>query len=141
MTINGNALDRPLPSSESAESALLGGILLNNGLMPEVMAQIEPGAFYSPRNRRVFAGMISLFEKQKPIDPILIGEELKKDGSLESIGGVSTITDLSFGIPLQFNPAEYIKIIAAKQRARDLLRTCSLIQTQILDDADVDTGS
>src|ERR1044072_7269532 len=92
-------LERPLPSSEESERVILGAILLDNALIAQAVEHLKPEDFYSPLNRRVFAAMIALFEKQKQIDPILIGEELKKEGSLDSIGGIATITNLTFGLP------------------------------------------
>src|SRR3954453_20582139 len=92
-------LEKPLPSSEDAERVILGAILLDNAVIAEAVEHLRPEDFYSPLNRRVFAAMIALFERQKQIDPILIGEELKKEGSLDSIGGISTITNLTFGLP------------------------------------------
>ncbi len=90
-------LERPLPSSEDSERAILGAILLDNSLISQAVEQLKAEDYYSPLHRRIFTAMISLFEASKSIDPILIGEELKKDGSIESIGGVSTITNQTYG--------------------------------------------
>ena len=80
-------LERPLPSSEESERAILGAILLDNALIAQAVEHLKPEDFYGPLHRRIFNAMISLFEASKKIDPILIGEELKKDGSVEAIGG------------------------------------------------------
>ena len=102
-------LEKPLPSSEESERVILGAILLDNSVIAEAVEHLKPEDFYSPMNRRVFAAMIALFEKQKQIDPILIGEELKKEGSLESIGGITSITNLTFGLPHFSNVGEYVQ--------------------------------
>ena len=73
-------LEKPLPSSEESERVILGSILLDNALIAQAVEHLKPEDFYSPLNRRVFAAMIALFEKQKQIDPILIGEELMRAG-------------------------------------------------------------
>ncbi len=57
---------------------ILGAVLLDNAVIAQAVEHLKPEDFYSPLNRRVFAAMIALFEKQRQIDPILIGEELKK---------------------------------------------------------------
>jgi len=89
-------LERPLPSSEDSERVILGAILLDNALITQAIEHLKPEDFYSPLNRRVYNSMISLFEQAKQIDPILIIEEMKKDGPVEAIGGVSTIANLTF---------------------------------------------
>ncbi len=125
-------LEKPLPSSDDSERVILGAILLDNSLIAQAVEHLKPEDFYSPMNRRVFAAMIALFEKQKQIDPILIGEELKKEGSLDSIGGTATITNLTFGLPHFSDIAEYIKVVHSKSVVRTLIRTCNSITSEAL---------
>ena len=122
-----NPIDKPLPSSEESERVILGAVLLDNSVIAQAVEQLTPNDFYSPLNRRVFAAMISLFDQSKQIDPILIGEELKKEGSLESIGGISTITNLTFGLPHFSNVEGYIKVVKDKATLRNLIRTCNAV--------------
>ncbi len=133
-------LEKPLPSSEESERVILGAILLDNTVIAQAVEHLRPEDFYSPLNRRVFAAMIALFEKQRQIDPILIGEELKKEGALDAIGGVTAITNLTFGLPHFSNVEEYIKVVHDKSVIRSLIRTCNAITSEALaeeDDAEV----
>ena len=133
-------LNKPLPSNVDSERVILGAILLDNAVIAHAVERLKPEDFYSPLNRRVFSAMIALFEKQRQIDPILIGEELKKEGSLESIGGVTAITNLTFGLPHFSNVEEYIKVVRDKSMVRNLIRTCNAITGEALaeeDDAEV----
>src|SRR5438477_2656125 len=133
-------LEKPLPSSEESERVILGAILLDNSVIAQAVEHLKPEDFYSPLNRRVFAAMIALFEKQRQIDPILIGEELKKEGSLEAIGGTAVITNLTFGLPHFANIEEYIKVVHDKSVIRQLIRTCNAITGDALaeeEDAEV----
>lgn len=125
-------LEKPLPSSEESERVILGAILLDNAIIAKTVEHLRPGDFYSPLNRRVFAAMIALFEKQKAIDPILIGEELKKEGSLESMGGITTITNLTFGLPHFSNVDEYISTVRDKAGVRAFIRESSALTTDAL---------
>ena len=133
-------LEKPLPSSEESERVILGAILLDNALIAQAVENLKPEDFYSPLNRRVFAAMIALFEKQRQIDPILIGEELKKEGSFDSIGGTTTITNLTFGLPHFSDIGEYIQVVKDKALVRSLIRACNSITSEALaeeDDAQV----
>lgn len=129
-------LERPLPSSEDSERAILGAILLDNGLIAQAVEKLAPEDFYSPMHRRIFGAMIALFESSKRIDPILIGEELKKDGSVESIGGVAAITNLTYGLPHFSDLREYIKVVRDKSMLRSLVRTCNQITGSALEEED-----
>lgn len=129
-------LEKPLPSSDESERVILGGILLDNDVIVNAIEKVKPEDFYSPFHRRVYAAMISLFNQQKVIDPILIGEELKKEGSLETIGGISTITNLTFGLPHFTNISEYLQVVRDKASLRNLVRTCNAITQDALSESD-----
>lgn len=130
-------LEKPLPSSEESERVILGAILLDNQVMVDAAEQLLSEYFYNPLNRRVFAAMLKLWEKPNPqLDPITIGEELKKEGSLDSIGGITTITNLTFGLPHFSNVEEYIKVIKDKALIRTLVRACNSITTEALAEED-----
>ncbi len=127
-------LERPLPSSEESERAILGAVLLDNSLISQAVEQLKPEDFYSPLHKRIFNAMISLFEASKRIDPILIGEELKKDGSIEAMGGISTITNLTYGLPHFSDLTDYIKVVRDKSVMRQLVRTCNNITSEALEE-------
>jgi replicative DNA helicase len=127
-------LERPLPSSEESERAILGAILLDNALIAQAVEHLKPEDFYGPLHRRIFNAMISLFETSKRIDPILIGEELKKDGSIESIGGIATITNLTYGLPHFTDVKDYINVVRDKSIMRSLVRTCNEITSEALEE-------
>ncbi|MGI8787544.1 MAG: replicative DNA helicase [Pyrinomonadaceae bacterium] len=129
-------LERPLPSSPDSERVILGAILLDNELITQAIEQIKPEDFYSPNNRRVFKAMIALFERGERIDPILIGEELKKDGSIDSIGGVATITNLTYGLPHFSDIFDYTKVVKDKSVTRNLIKVCNQITSEALAEED-----
>ncbi len=134
-------LEKPLPSSPESERVILGAILLDNALISQAIEQLKSEDFYSPNYRRIFKAMIALFEKSERIDPILIGEELKKDGtSVDSMGGVATITNLTFGLPHFSDIADYAKVVKDKSVTRNLIKVCNQITSEALaeeDDAEV----
>lgn len=126
-----------MPSNEEAERVILGSVLMNNGFIVEAMALLNPADFYSPLHKRVYAAMIAAYENGHEIDPITISEELKKEGSIESIGGIVTLTNLTYGLPHFSNiPTEYIRIVKEKKLARDLIRVCDQITTHTLAEED-----
>lgn len=129
-------LEKPLPSDTEAEQVSLGAVLLDNTIMSHLAERLKENDFYSPLHRRIFAAMLELFEKGAPIDPILIGDVLKREGSLNSIGGVTAITNLSFGLPHFDNVDHYINIIRRKSLARQLVTICNLTTNAVLAEED-----
>lgn len=126
-------LEKPLPSSKEAERVTLGVILLDNNLMSQAMEKnLLSDDFYTPMHRRIFKAMRTLYERGDNIDPVLIGEELKKDGSIESIGGISSITNLTYGLPHFSDIYDYVKVIKDKSVARNLIKACNEITSEAL---------
>src|SRR5882672_10909091 len=134
--IREQSFERALPNSSEAERAILGAILLDNGLISQAIEQLRPEDFYVPSHRRIFVGMIGLFERGAEINPILIGEELKKESALESVGGISSVTNLTYGLPHSNNIVDYAKVVRGKSLLRRLIRTASKITNEALEEED-----
>ncbi|HYG81678.1 MAG TPA: replicative DNA helicase [Pyrinomonadaceae bacterium] len=129
-------LERPLPNSAEAERAILGAILLDNSLVTQAIELLRPEDFYVPSHRRIFLAMISLFEHGSEINPILIAEELKRDGAVESVGGLTFITNLTYGLPHFANVAAYAKVVGDKSMLRQLIKVCNKVTSEALEEED-----
>lgn len=134
--IRSAAFERALPNSAEAEQAILGAILLDNALISQAIEMLQPNDFYVPSHRRIFTAMSALFERGQKIDAILIGEELKKENAFESVGGVSAIQNLTYGLPHSTNLEHYAKVVRGKSQLRSLLRTTSRITETVFAEED-----
>ncbi len=129
-------LERALPNSAEAERAILGGVILDNALISQSIELLKPEDFYVLSHRRIFVAMIALFERGREINPILIGEELKKENALDSVGGISFITNLTYGLPHSTNIAHYAKVVRGKSMLRQLIKAASKITQEALEQED-----
>lgn len=127
-------IEKPMPHSAEAEQIILGSVLLDNNAIQQAAELLEAEDFYLPLNRRIFVAMCELLQRSSPIDPMLIAEELKKEGSIESIGGTTTITNLAFGLPHFPNLSEYIEIVKGKSFRRKIIRACGVITQDAMGD-------
>nr|MBA3806291.1 replicative DNA helicase [Acidobacteriota bacterium] len=130
-----NSLVQP-PHSAEAECAILGGVVLDNGLISQAIELLRLEDLYVPSHRRIFMAMIALFERGAEINPILIGEELKKENSLESVGGISFITNLTYGLPHSTNIVHYAKVVRGKSMLRQLIKASNKITQEALEQED-----
>ena len=128
--------ERQLPNSAEAERAILGAVLLDNGLISQAIEHLRPEDFYVPSHRRIFVAMVALFERGAEINPILIGEELKKENALESAGGISFITNLTYGLPHTTNILHYTKVVRGKSMLRQLIKAASKITQEAIEEED-----
>jgi replicative DNA helicase len=110
------------------ERSILGVILLDNSTLHQALEVLNRDDFYLDSHRRIFEKMIMLFEKDRPIDPITLREELERAGELEQIGGISYIASLMDGTPYLRNIEHYAKIV----RDRALLRRLIIASNQII---------
>jgi replicative DNA helicase len=131
-----HTFERSLPHSAEAERAILGAIILDNAFVSQAIELLKPEDFYVPSHRRIFVAMITLFERGAEINPILIGEELKKENSLETVGGFSFITNLTYGLPHSTNIIHYAKVVRGKSLLRRLIKTASKITNEALEEED-----
>jgi replicative DNA helicase len=134
--IREHSLERSLPNSSDAERAILGGIIIDNALISQAIELLRPEDYYVPSHRRIFVAMTALFERGAEINPILIGEELKKENALESVGGISFITNLTYGLPHSTNIAHYAKVVRGKSMLRQLIRAANKITQEALEEED-----
>lgn len=129
-------LEKPLPSSPETEKAILGAIILDNTLIAQAIEMLKPTDFYVPSHRRIFTAMIALFERGSEINPILIAEELRKDNSLDSSGGVLFLTNLTYGLPHVTSIAQYAKVVRGKSLLRQLVKVANKITAEALEEED-----
>lgn len=129
-------LERPLPHSPESERAILGAILLDNALVNQAIEQLRPEDFYVSAHRRVFVAMVALFERGSEINSILIGEELKRESALESVGGITFIQNFTYGLPHFANISQYSKVVREKSILRQLVRACNKITSEALEEED-----
>jgi replicative DNA helicase len=134
--IREHSFERSLPNSSEAERAILGAIVLDNALISQAIELLKPEDFYVPSHRRIFLAMIGLFERGGEINPILIGEELKKENALETVGGISFITNLTYGLPHSTNIIHYAKVVRGKSLLRRLIKTANKITNEALEEED-----
>jgi replicative DNA helicase len=129
-------LERSLPSSPDSERAILGSIILDNSLAPQAIELVRPDDFYLPSHRRVFQAMIFLFEHSSEINPILIAEDLRRDNSLEAMGGMMFLSTLTYGLPHVTTVVPYAKVVKGKSLLRRLIRVAEKITVEALEEED-----
>lgn len=126
-------LERPLPHSAEAERAILGAIILDNGLVNQAIELLKPDDFYVRAHYHLFRAMISMSERGAEINPILVGEELRRDGSLEQVGGIAFISELTYGLPHFTNIVHYAKVVHDASMLRQLVKVANKITSEALE--------
>ena len=115
---------REPPHSEEAETAVLGAILLDNALPPQVLDLLpDPAAFYSSSHRIVYTHMLKLDEAGQPPDFVTLSDSIRNAGELDQIGGASWLSSLINGAPRRSNIEAYAHTISNTGRQRRAILT------------------
>jgi hypothetical protein len=102
--------DSQLPVSQEAERAILGAILLNDSLWSQA-AQLKPEDFSLDAHRRIYGRMCNLQKCGRPVDMILLVEELGSHKELDAIGGMAYLSSLIDGVPERPSIEHYVCIL------------------------------
>jgi replicative DNA helicase len=118
------------PQNLEAESSVLGGILLENDAINQVLELLRPEDFYRESHRKVFRAMIELSDRAEPVDLITLSEFLKSRNELEAVGGTAYLASLADFVPTAANISYYARIVREKSILRSLINTATDIATR-----------
>ena len=77
---------RGVPQNLDAERSVLGALLLHTDAIVDVTF-LKPEDFYLPKHQQIFQALLAAYNTRTATDPIVVGEELSRQGKLEEVGG------------------------------------------------------
>lgn len=116
------------PQAIDLEEAVLGALLMEKDAYSEIASIVDVPTFYKKENQLVFAAIKSLATKNQPIDILIVTEELRRQGTLQEVGGPFYITSLTARVASAAHIEKHARILAQKYMARELIRVAQEIQ-------------
>ena len=127
------------PQAVDVEEAVLGALMLERDAYVTVADTIDTNSFYKEEHRKIFDAIKKLSSNEKPVDLLMVTQELKDREQLEEVGGPGYITQLTRRVASAAHIEFHARIIAQKFMQRELIRVSSEIQAKSYDDTiDVD---
>lgn len=130
-------MEKKLPSSQDAEEAALGSIIIDPAAIVEVSTILKPTDFYNWNRRTIFETIMELYRKHEPADFVTLCEVLERRpvsdeksqarDLLDEIGGASYLTSLVNRVPTSGNAEHYARIVARKAELRTLIHEAGKI--------------
>lgn len=114
---------RGVPQNLDAERSVLGALLLHTDAVVDVTF-LKPDDFYLPKHQQVFQAILTAYNTRTATDPIVVGEELSRQGKLDEVGGHEQLMDLMEGVITAAGVVYHAEIVREKAIARRLLETC-----------------
>jgi replicative DNA helicase len=119
------------PHNLDAERAVLGAVLLEGrDALPRVIEVLRATDFYTESHRAIFTTIQVLFDRGAPVDLITLGEELRRAGQLEFVGGPAALALLVEQASIASHLGAYSHIVRDMAVLRELIQTSTQIITQ-----------
>ena len=127
------------PQALDIERVVLGALMIDKDAFTVISEIIRPETFYDGRHQKIYQAIQQLNMAEHPVDIMTVAEELRKEGSLEEVGGPPYIIDLSSQVASSAHIEYHARILAQKFLARQLIHFASTIETEAFDETvDVD---
>jgi replicative DNA helicase len=112
---------RVVPHNIEAEQSTIGGMLLSQEAVADVLEVVSGSDFYAPKHELIFNAVIHLFGRGEPTDVIAVTDHLNKQGNLLKAGGADYLHSLSSFVPTAASAGYYAKIVSDKAILRRLI--------------------
>ena len=124
------------PHDLEAEKSVIGACLIDNETVNLVAEFLRAKHFYAQEHRLIYQEILSLYEKQSPIDILTLKDSLKKAGNLKKVGGVKYLSKLIDSVPTAAHAEHYGRIVKNYYTKRRLIE----LSSKIVEEAFEETG-
>ena len=109
------------PHDLHAEESLLGAMMLEPEAIATAAGVLRAADFYKPANAHIFDAIHALYASGQPVDAITVGDELKRNGLLDAVGGHQALVDIMAATPATSNAGGYARIVEEHALLRRLI--------------------
>jgi replicative DNA helicase len=119
--------DRLPPHSVEAEMCLLASMMLDvsKDAVGQIVQIVDEESFFQADHSILFKVLKKLYEANRPIDAMIVREELIKGQMLEEIGGIEYLAAILSSVPNAANGSHYAGIVREKALLRQLISASS----------------
>jgi replicative DNA helicase len=113
--------DRLPPHSIDAEQCLLASMMLDKEMIGLAVQIIDRDSYFQADHQIIHDVLIKLYDQNRPIDAIIVRDELAKRQLLEEVGGSAYLGEILNKIPSAAHGEHYAKIVREKALLRQLI--------------------
>ena len=127
-------LGRLPPQALDLEESVLGALMLEKEALTNIIDILKPENFYKDAHKEIYQAIIDLFNNSQPIDLLTVTNQLKKNGTLDIIGGSYYVTKLTTRVNSASNIEFHSRIILEQSIKRELINISSKVQKDAYED-------
>ena len=110
------------PQSLEAEHSALGALMLGAKDIDDAISLLSGGDFYQHSHELIFDAIQKLHRADKPVDVVVVSEQLDSEKNLEKVGGMGYIGMITKNTPHTNNLMTYCRIIKEKSLLRKIIQ-------------------
>ncbi len=114
-------LGRIPPHDLDAERAVLGSMMLSKDAISDVSEILTGREYYRPNHETIHDVIIDLYSRGEPVDPLTVGNELERAGTISRVGGAAYLHELVAMVPATTNAGHYARIVYERWQLRRLI--------------------
>ena len=122
------------PQALDLEESVLGALMLEKEALTNIIDILKPENFYKDAHKEIYQAIIDLFNNSQPIDLLTVTNQLKKNGTLDIVGGSYYITKLTTRVNSASNIEFHSRIILEQSIKRELINISSKVQKDAYED-------
>lgn len=125
-------MDRDKLYSMEVEEQILGISICETKCFIQVMElKVKESDFYFDRNKILFNAIKTVFREKQTTDLVILAEYLKKNNTLDKVGGITKISDLMSEVITTSNIKAYVEALKEYSQKRHLINISKSIQLNI----------
>jgi replicative DNA helicase len=121
------------PNNLDAEEAVISCCLKaeDTTIYEDISQLLNQEDFYLYKHQLIFKSLTNLFDQKLPLDEIHLMEDLKKNNSLDEIGGVGELLRIQDRVETTMSSKYFADIVKEKARLRAMLRSYRIATEKI----------
>lgn len=130
------SLNETIPHAIEAEEGIIAAMLIDYNATIEAVSRLTPEAFLKEAHKAIFSAILSLVDKNSPVDLVTATNEMREAGTLEKSGGAGSLSRIIDSCPAAQNVGYYSRLIIEKAKLRELAKTGSELSKLSLEESD-----
>ena len=110
-----------IPHDHEAEVCVLGSMILDGDVVPDVVAIVQADHFFEQRHRAIFVAILDLYQATGVVDVVQLKVKLKSAKQLAEVGGIEYLAEVASSVPSAASATHYAQIVRDKALLRDLI--------------------
>ena len=119
--------------SLEAEQSVIGAAMLDAEQVPALAEIVRPDDMSVFEHRAIWGAVINVAKQGEKTDVLTVTAHLEASDQLESVGGMSALTEMARNTPSTANAAAYAEIVADLAQRRRLINTLPDAEKRIAD--------